>query len=74
MIIDRDVNNLSEKLLVDLVNIAEQKLDNSEKGERIKSLLFKRNILYYQWNELLENNCDYYNITKYWSYIDEQVM
>ena len=74
IMISHDVNDLSNKLVVSIVGIAEQKLDNSEKNKRIKSLLFEPNISYYQWKTSIGK--DYTNdiVTNYWPYIDEQVM
>ena len=56
------------------MKVAENKLDTSEKSEKIKSLLFRNCISYEQWNVFRKNSDTSGVIEKYFPYIDRQVM
>ena len=68
-----DLKSSSPEEIVFVFDVAEKRLDNSDKSKRIKSLLFS-NISYNQWNALHTNNFRDFTIQAYFPHIDKQVM
>ena len=62
---------VSSERLGSLVNIAENKLDNSKKSEIIKNFLFQ-DVSQKQWNDLSQNINE--RIFKYWAFVFKKVM
>ena len=68
-----DLNDMSNKKLVSLLNIARDKLDSSEKSQRIKCLFFRNNISPEQQKELNKNGHNNDSLLEYFTFVFKTV-
>ena len=68
-----DLKDTSNELLLNVINIIEKKLDNSNRSNIIKHLFKGKMLKKDQWNVLIENGYSNETIEKYFGYQDEPV-